>query len=107
VHRFPHSREIRRRTRHPETEIIVYYHSEEPSKGGNKAYCSAPGQADRLAFAMPASWGKSPASSLLLQSGPPSFGGVAWEDPAFLRLWDENGEPWRYTFATQELQKGL
>jgi hypothetical protein len=47
-----------------------------------------------------------PASSLLVQSGSPSFGGVAWEDPAFLQLSDENGALWRYTFATQELRKG-
>jgi hypothetical protein len=41
----------------------------------------------------------------LIDSGPPSFGNVRWDTLEYLLLNDENGQEWRYTFATRELVK--
>jgi hypothetical protein len=43
--------------------------------------------------------------TLLLESESPSFGSASWDDPNELNLSDENGEDWRYTFSTKELQQ--
>ena len=41
---------------------------------------------------------------ILLESEAASFGGVVWEVPDALRLFDENGLEWRYDFITKELE---
>jgi len=41
--------------------------------------------------------------ALLLESEAPTFGSVQWEVPDQLRLFDGNGEEWRYDLRTQEL----
>jgi len=43
-------------------------------------------------------------ADILLESEAPSFGGVKWETPGGLRLFDEKGMEWGYDFITGELQ---
>jgi len=42
--------------------------------------------------------------TLLLESETPSFGSANWETLGELRLFDENGKEWWYSFATEELK---
>ena len=39
----------------------------------------------------------------LIESEAPTFGGVRWDTPDQLTLFDEQGKEWRYSFTTQEL----
>ncbi len=41
---------------------------------------------------------------LLLQSKKPSWGGVIWESPSQLKLFDENSKEWRYNLITKKLE---
>jgi hypothetical protein len=41
---------------------------------------------------------------LLLESDKPSWGGVIWESPNQLNLFDENGKEWRYNLLTKKLE---
>jgi len=43
-------------------------------------------------------------AEILVESEAPSFGGVEWEFPDALRLFDENGVEWGYDFKTEELE---
>lgn len=42
--------------------------------------------------------------TLLLESEKPTFGRVTWDVPDELKLFDENGKQWSYSFATYQLK---
>jgi hypothetical protein len=41
--------------------------------------------------------------TIVLESEAPTFGGASWEVPDALKLFDENGKSWIYSFKNQKL----
>jgi heat shock protein HslJ len=75
----------------PDSESLVYVQS--------ASYCPLSGKS----YVVRVDWSEL-RQTLLLESEMPTFGGVSWDVPGELSLFDEQGKEWRYSFVTQELR---
>jgi heat shock protein HslJ len=74
----------------PDSEALVYVQS--------ASYCPPSGKS----YVVRVDWSEL-RQTLLLESETPTFGGVSWDVPGELSLFDGQGQEWRYSFVTQEL----
>jgi len=75
----------------PDSEALVYVQS--------ASYCPVSGKS----YVVRVDWSEL-SQTLLLESETPTFGGVSWDVPGELSLFDVQGKEWRYSFVTQELR---
>ncbi len=64
------------------------------------SYCSLSGKSYVVRFDLPEL-----RQTLLLESETPTFGNATWDVLNELRLFDEKGKEWRYSFTTKELKQ--
>lgn len=70
----------------PDSQALAYLQT--------ASYCPLSGRSLVVRVDLPAG-----TQTVLVESDLPAFGGIAWDQPATLTLFDENGQAWRYTFA--------
>jgi hypothetical protein len=75
----------------PDSESLVYVQS--------ASYCPLSGKS----YVVRVDWSEL-RQTLLLESETPTFGGVSWDVPGELSLFDGQGKEWRYSFVTQKLR---